>query len=83
LTAVTDFSSCGRAHINSLKDGWNIGVVHQSCATGSYSFAHEIAHMFGAHHNREVIEEFDTENPTAYGYLIQPPVNSGYRTIMA
>jgi hypothetical protein len=52
LTAVTDFDSCGIANINGIINGSTFAVVHQSCATGSYSFAHEIAHLFGAHHNR-------------------------------
>jgi peptidyl-Asp metalloendopeptidase len=53
-------------------------VVHHSCATGYYSFAHEIGHNQGAHH--------DSANasgaifPYAYGY--QDPLKR-FRTIMA
>ena len=78
LTAVTDLDGCGIAKINGIENGKTIGVVHQSCATGSYSFAHEIAHMVGAFHNREVENEPNSEHPSAYGYLILPPVKSGY-----
>lgn len=54
-------------------------VIHHGCATGYYSFAHEIGHNQGAHH--------DATNatgtalfPDAYGY--QHP-GSAFRTIMS
>jgi hypothetical protein len=54
-------------------------VIHHGCATGYYSFAHEIGHNQGAHH--------DAPNatgtalyPDAYGY--QHP-GSAFRTIMS
>jgi hypothetical protein len=54
-------------------------VVHHGCFTGYYSFAHEIGHNQGAHH--------DAPNatgkalyPDAYGY--QHPA-SAFRTIMS
>jgi hypothetical protein len=56
--------------------------LQKSCATGYYSFGHEIAHMYGCHHNRETGATNPTY-PTAFGYLMRPPVNSGYRTVMA
>ncbi len=73
--------SCGIAWFDVITSGQTLGVVQRSCATGYYSFAHEIAHMYGAHHNREVAT--NTVYPTAYGYLMRPPINSTFRTIMA
>jgi hypothetical protein len=54
-------------------------IVHHACATGYYSFAHEIGHNLGAHH------DYANANgtplfPYAYGY--QEPGNA-FRTIMA
>ncbi len=50
--------------------------------TGYYSFGHEIAHMYGCDHNREV-SQGNSAYPNAHGFLMNPPVNSGLRTIMA
>ena len=74
--------ACGIAYLDVIASGQTLGVVQRSCATGYYSFAHEIAHMYGAYHNREVAFPNPTY-PTAYGYLMRPPINSGYRTILA
>jgi len=54
-------------------------VVHHGCATGYYSFAHEIGHNQGAHHNAENATA-TAIYPYAYGY--QAP-NSSFRTIMS
>jgi peptidyl-Asp metalloendopeptidase len=78
-----DPASCGIAYrMASLSTSFSFSafsVVHHSCATGYYSFAHEIGHNQGAHH--------DAANatgtaiyPYAYGY--QAP-NSAFRTVMA
>lgn len=53
-------------------------VVHHSCATGYYSFAHEIGHNQGAHH--DAANASGAIFPYAYGY--QDP-NNRFRTIMA
>jgi hypothetical protein len=81
LTSIASASSCGIAYLRVFGNGQTIGVVEKSCATGYYSFGHEIAHMYGASHNIEA-----GTNPYytyGYGYLMRPPVNSGLRTIMA
>ena len=44
----------------------------KNCATGYYSFGHEIAHNFGALHNREAHSD---PAGSHYGFLIQ--VQSG------
>jgi hypothetical protein len=74
--------ACGIAYLDVVTSGQTLGVVAKSCATGYYSFGHEIAHMYGCHHNRET----GASNPTfpaAFGFLMRPPVNSGFRTILA
>jgi hypothetical protein len=53
-------------------------VVHHSCATGYYSFVHEIGHNQGAHH--DAANASGALYPYAYGY--RDPYNR-FRTIMA
>lgn len=53
-------------------------VVHHSCATGYYSFAHEIGHNQGAHH--DAANGSGAIFPYAYGYL---DPNNKFRSIMA
>ena len=54
-------------------------VVHHSCATGYFSFGHEIGHNQGAHHDHANASG-TAIYPYAYGY--QDP-DSNFRTIMA
>lgn len=55
-------------------------VVHHSCATGYYSFAHEVGHNQGAHHDLANSGGAATIYPYAHGY--QDP-NNQFRTVMA
>jgi len=73
---------CGVAYTNVLSKGQTLGTVSKGCATGYYSFGHEIAHMVGALHNKEA-GSVNNAYPTGYGFLMRPPVNSGFRTILA
>ncbi len=77
-----NYSACGLARLYSFVTGKTYGVVSKNCTLGYYSFAHELAHMYGCQHNRETNQD-NFFSPTAYGFLMRPPVNSGYRTIMA
>jgi hypothetical protein len=54
-------------------------VVGQNCATGYYSFAHEIGHLQGARHNPEA-DPTNTPFPYGHGYYYQP---GKWRTIMS
>jgi hypothetical protein len=54
-------------------------LVSQDCATGYYSFAHEMGHNMGAHHDR-VNAGGTGAYPYSYGY--QAP-DRAFRTIMA
>jgi hypothetical protein len=55
-------------------------IVHHSCATGYFSFAHEIGHNQGAHHDYANASGGAAIFPFAYGY---PEPNNAFRTIMA
>jgi len=81
-------SSCGRAYIDCTKYDPSVycsfGVVRVSCATGYYSFGHEIGHIQGLDHN----EPFDNPNsrfPDNHGYIPSSGswVDGAIRTIMA
>lgn len=75
--------SCGIAYrmatLSSSFASSGFSVVHHSCATGYYSFAHEIGHNQGAHHDYANATG-SAIYPYAYGY--QDPLNR-LRTIMA
>jgi len=70
---------CGLAAAIKAVETTAFCVVHYDCATGYYSFAHEIGHLQGARHDRGVDPN---ETPFRYGHGFIYP--SGYwRTIMA
>jgi peptidyl-Asp metalloendopeptidase len=52
-------------------------VIDQSCATGNYSFGHELGHNMGLNHARS-----DPTGPGAYSYSYGYKW-TGYRTVMA
>ena len=84
LNSIEGNKLCGLAFIDSFKEGKTMGVVNKDCAIGKYSFGHEIAHMFGCNHNREAKNK-KSKNiyPNGFGFLMRPPANSGFRTIMS
>jgi hypothetical protein len=53
-------------------------IVHNSCATGYYSFAHELGHNQGAHH--DPANASGAIYPYAYGHQAG---SAGFRTVMA
>ncbi|NZA25301.1 hypothetical protein H0E84_02810 [Luteimonas sp. SJ-92] len=78
VLVINNSSSCGIGYLNSSATS-AFSVVHYSCATGYYSFGHEIGHNFGAHHNPEAPAN-NTTYPYGHGYL-HP--GSAWRTVMA
>ncbi len=77
---------CGLAHVmTSLSPGFEgsaFSVVHQGCATGYYSFAHELGHNMGCNH--------DLANSAgsglyaySYGWRFTGNDANEYRTVMA
>ena len=77
-----DASGCGLAYrmtsASSSFASYAFSVVHYDCATGYYSFAHELGHNQGAHHDPD--NAGSAIYPYAYGY--QDPFRS-FRTVMA
>ena len=70
---------CGIASAILADDNTAFAVVHKDCATGNYSFGHEIGHLLGARHNPEADA---TTTPFAYGhgYFFE---TGGWRTVMS
>lgn len=78
VLVINNSSSCGIGYVNSNAAS-AFSVTHYSCATGYYSFGHEIGHNFGSHHNPQAPAN-NTIYPYGHGYL-HP--GSSWRTVMA
>jgi hypothetical protein len=74
----TDF--CGLADAIMANASTAFAVVHYDCATGYYSFAHELGHLQGARHDPA---NDSTSTPFAYGHGYQHLSSPVWRTIMA
>lgn len=72
---------CGLASAILTDKDQAYAAVHVNCATGYYSFAHEIAHLMGARHDYE----HDSNNmPFSYGHGFRKMLPTpGWRTVMA
>ncbi len=68
-----------------VREGPTFAIVKKACPDGENTFGHEVSHLFGCDHNREEVNPKKPSAPLGYGfgYLMRPPVNSGYHTIMA
>ncbi len=75
---INQTAFCGLARTIRAAAGSGFAIVHYDCATGNYSFGHEIGHLQGARHNPEVDS---ATTPFAYGHGYQ--YGSSWRTIMA
>lgn len=72
---------CGLASQIMADAATAFAAVRVGCATGYYSFGHEIGHLQGARH---IITSDPSTTPFAYGHgYCQPGVSYGWRTIMA
>ncbi len=70
---------CGIAAAILADTSTAFAVVGQNCATGYYSFAHEIGHLQGARHNPQADP---TNNPFPWGHgLFHAPAH--WRTVMS
>jgi hypothetical protein len=74
----TDY--CGLADAIMANASTAFAVVHYDCATGYYSFAHELGHLQGARHDPA---NDPTTTPFAYGHGFQHLSSPVWRTIMA
>jgi hypothetical protein len=78
---VNQTQYCGYANDIGATAATAFAVVHHNCATGYYSFAHEIGHLMGARHDPATDP---TSTPFAYGHGYRRSASSGgWRTIMA
>jgi len=78
LLIVAVGGACGEAYATFATAETAFAVVRVDCATGYYSFGHEIAHLIGARHERSV----DAANtPFQYGHGFSHHLE--WRTIMA
>lgn len=76
---INNSSSCGLASGIGSSASTAFAAVHWSCATGYYSFGHEIGHLQSARHDPATDP---TTTPYAYGHGYRSPT-SAWRTIMA
>lgn len=76
---IDDRSYCGLASGILADESTAFAVVYHDCATGYYSFAHEIGHLQGARHN---IEADSLMTPFTYGHGYRDPAGR-WRTIMS
>ncbi len=79
---VNNESSCGLAYVQSTPGPWfdqlAFSVVSRNCATGYYSFGHELAHNLGCQHDRP------NAGSAAYDYSYGHRASNGtWRTIMS
>jgi hypothetical protein len=70
---------CGTASAILATESTAFVVVHHTCATGYYSFAHEIGHLQGARHNRDA-DSAIAPFPYGHGYFNEI---GKWRTIMS
>lgn len=76
---INNSSSCGLASAIGSTASTAFAAAHYGCATGYYSFAHEVGHLQSARHDPA---NDPTNSPYAYGHGYQSPT-SAWRTIMA
>lgn len=70
---------CGVASAIGAVESDAFAVVKYSCATGNFSFGHELGHLYGARHD---VATDGTTTPFAYGHGYREPTNK-WRTVMA
>lgn len=77
---IQNGGSCGLGYVGSSAQ-YAFTVTHQSCATGYFSFGHELGHNVGAHHDWFVNDgTTGVEAPYNKGFVY---VEDRWRTIMA
>jgi hypothetical protein len=77
---INNASSCGLASSIGSTASTAFATAHWDCATGYYSFAHEIGHLQSARHDPATDS---TTTPYAYGHGYRYNGSPKWRTIMA
>jgi hypothetical protein len=75
---IDQSDACGLADAIEATASTAFAVVYYSCATGVYSFAHELGHLMGARHDEQ---DDSTTTPFAYGHGFRH--DPSWRTIMS
>ncbi len=79
---VDNSAYCGLAYLMTTPapsfDGYAFSVVHHGCATGYYSFGHELGHNMGSTHDHDNA----SNGAFSYSFGYQAP-NAAFRTVMA
>jgi len=76
---IASSHGCGESWDGPMKD-YMFTAIQWSCATGYFSFGHEIGHIMGCFHDRGSLDKCDDDNSISYGYRNK---NSIFRDIMA
>jgi hypothetical protein len=90
ILVVESLENCGRAFImttvaNSFETS-AYGVVRRSCATGNFSFGHELGHIMGARHDWTADSNNNSPHAFNHGHCVPAPTATGvgpWRTIMS
>lgn len=89
VLVVENLQVCGETFImNPVSNAFEknaFAVVARDCATGNFSFGHELAHIMGARHNWEADSTNNSPFPFNHGFLRTNPSNATtapWRTIM-
>jgi hypothetical protein len=82
LLIIDDVSACGLASSIGSTAATAFAAVHFDCATGYYSFAHEIGHLQSARHD-ERTDPSTSPYTWGHGYQYTPKKGTSWRTIMA
>ncbi|MDP5210347.1 M12 family metallo-peptidase [Microbulbifer sp. 2205BS26-8] len=80
LLTGNNYSACGRSRAVGATEQNALAAVRESCATGYYSFGHEIGHLFGARH---IISQDPSMTPFPYGHGYCNVTPGTWRTVMA
>jgi hypothetical protein len=80
MLLINNASSCGLASSIGSTASTAFATAHWDCATGYYSFAHEIGHLQSARHDPATDP---TTTPYAYGHGYRYNGSPKWRTIMA
>ena len=85
---INDGTYCGLAYRMSVQSASfassAFAVTAYTCATGYYSFGHELGHNQGSHHDHYVVGATTTVYPYSYGYVhLGASAGTSFRTVLA